>query len=302
MIKERFELTASSLGAYFGVGFNAPEDQILYDLGLKENVFTKDAEDRMELGKMLEDAALNYAEYKLGIQIFNRNIDVVTAFDGKLRCKLDGECIIDGLPTVVENKVSNAAGKRFTEDLGYFLQCQAYMEQTGYSQALLCGLYNGKFIWKIIRRDEKVIQQMREVVEFVWEVLNGISDMADFPYHITDDFAGRMSLEEVPVEELTPDDVDFMDELFNLKNDFEYKRIDERIKSITDYLKGKFKNQKVDGGAYTCSISTVTRKGDIDMDALKDAHPEIDFDAFRKPDSEYAKVDIRAKKAGKKIP
>jgi len=299
-MKERFELAASSLGAYFGVGFNTPEEQFDYDLGLKENVFDEDSLDRMELGKILEDAALNYAEYKLKIVITNRNVEVVTGFDGKVRMKIDGECIFNGEPTIVENKVSNSASKRFTEDLGYYLQCQAYMEQSGYKQTLLLGLYQGKFIWKLIHRDEPTIAVMRQVVDFVWGVLNGLEDRNDFPYDLTDKWAERTPLEPVADEELTDDDRDFIEELAGIKSDPMRKAMDDREKEITDYLKKRFKNQKVEGDGYTCSISTVERAGDLDKDALKDylaIHlPGVDLEQFKKPASSYNKVDIRFKK------
>lgn len=302
-MKERFELAASSLSSYFGVGFNTVEEQFDYDLGNKDNFFDEDAMDRMELGKMLEDAALNYAEYKLKTSIINRNVDVVTGFDEKVRMKLDGECVFNGEPTVVENKISNSASKRFTDDLGYYLQCQAYMERTGYKQALLLGLYQGKFIWKLIPRDENTIAVMREVVDFVWQVLNGLAEREDFPYLLTDEWAKRVPLDVVPAEELTDDDIALIEELADIKSDPMVKAMGEREKEITDYLKKRFHNQKVDGENFTCSISTVERSGDLDKDALKDALndllPGFDIDAYRKPASSYSKVDVRFKK-GKK--
>lgn len=299
-MKERFELAASSLGAYFGVGFNNVEEQFDYDLGVKDNIIDEESMDRMELGKILEDASLNYAEYKLKISIINRNVEVVTGFDDKVRMKLDGECIFNGEPTVVENKVSNSASKRFTDDLGYYLQCQAYMETTGYKQALLLGLYQGKFIWKLIPRDEETIAVMREVINFVWEVFNGLADREDFPYHLTDAWAKRIPLDVVPAEELTDDDIALIEELADIKSDPMMKSMEAREKEITDYLKKRFHNQKVDGENFTCSISTVERAGDLDKDALKDTLnsllPGFDIESFRKPATSYNKVDIRIKK------
>ena len=77
-MKERFTVQASSLGDYFGVGFNSIQDRIAMDLGEKEKEVLKDELDRMKLGQCLESGILDYYEYLLGVSIFNRNTETLT--------------------------------------------------------------------------------------------------------------------------------------------------------------------------------------------------------------------------------
>ena len=72
-MKERFDVIASSLSSYFGVGFNTVQEQLDYDLGKEERVVDEEAQDRMDLGIALEDGCLNYFEKKMGIKIDERN-------------------------------------------------------------------------------------------------------------------------------------------------------------------------------------------------------------------------------------
>ena len=63
-MKERYDVIASSLSSYFGVGFNTVQEQLDYDLGKEEKVFDDEAQDRLNLGIALEDGCLNYFETK----------------------------------------------------------------------------------------------------------------------------------------------------------------------------------------------------------------------------------------------
>ena len=47
-MKERFTVQASSLGDYFGVGFNSIQDRIAMDLGEKEKEVLKDIQDMLQ--------------------------------------------------------------------------------------------------------------------------------------------------------------------------------------------------------------------------------------------------------------
>jgi len=56
--KHRDYVTPSSIGSYFGVGFNDPYDQLQVDLGLEDNNFDDEARARMLLGTVLEESVL----------------------------------------------------------------------------------------------------------------------------------------------------------------------------------------------------------------------------------------------------
>ena len=87
-MNKRINITASSLGSYFGVGFNTPEEQLEIDLGKMENIIDEESQDRMNLGNAMEEGCLNYFEGKLNVTITNRNTEILEDFDGLLRGKL----------------------------------------------------------------------------------------------------------------------------------------------------------------------------------------------------------------------
>ena len=171
MKKIRNYVTPSSLGSYFGVGFLSPEEQIEVDLGNTEQYFDEEAEDRLRLGRVLEDSVLNYFEEALGIIIEERNDELRVFYDNKMMGKVDGIAVFNGEKTVVENKISNAKSYKFTENMGYIFQVQSYMMATNTKQALLCGLYQGKPVYKVIYRDEEMIRDIKRMVEFVYDML-----------------------------------------------------------------------------------------------------------------------------------
>lgn len=290
MVKERFDVIASSLGSYFGVGFNTPEQQMSYDLGLDEAVFSKDQKDRMDLGIALEDPVLNYFEDLLDIKITERNDAIRWAFDNKLKCKVDGMTVYDGVPTGVECKVS-AAEKKFTEDKGYYLQCQAYMAATGLDQWLLLGLWQGKPVHKLIKRDDRVIGLIETIVDFLFDVFNGLADPADYPYAVIREYNGAPEIVEVEFEE---DDASLVEELYALKQ--KMKDDEVRVSAIETYLKGQFKNVKYEGSTFTATISVSKRAGGIDIDKIKQDFPTLNEDLYKKPDTEFTQIRFAKKK------
>lgn len=292
MLKERFDVIASSLGSYFGVGFNTPEEQLAFDLGLEENIFDEDSQDRMNLGIYLEDAVLNYFENKLSISITDRNDKIHWAFGDRLKCKFDGMAVYLGKPTVIECKVSNSQSKKFTDDKGYYLQVQAYMEASGCDQALLLGLYQGKPVYELIQKDEEVIGWIGELVEFLYACFNGISSPDEFPYDLIAKYNKKPILEE---PELTKEDIQLLDELNKLK--VGVKETETRIEEIEKYFKGTFSNIKYSGDDYSVTISTASRPGGVDLDMLKIEHQEIDFEKYMKPGSSYSVMKVTKKKA-----
>lgn len=290
MIKERFDVIASSMGSYFGVGFNTPEQQLAYDLGYDENLFTEEAEDRMSLGTELEDGVLNYFEKKLGIIITDRNEQMIYAFDGKLKGKVDGLTLINDEPCGVECKVSNAQSK-FTSNKGYYLQCQCYMAATGYKRWLLCGLYNGKPIFEWIERDDRVIGLIEQVVDFLYDVFIGVADEKDFPYHVTSQFNETPEL--APVE-FDADDVALIEELYEKKQ--QVKDIAGRIDELEKYFKTNFENVKYEGSTFTATITKSKSADTFDLSAYKIDHPDFDDKPYKKPGTEYTRINYSKKK------
>jgi predicted phage-related endonuclease len=286
MTKQRDYLRASSLGSYLGVGFNSPEEQLKIDLGQVEESFDEAAQDRMSLGREFEDAALNYFEKKFGTTITNRNIETIPLYGSKLVGKVDGMTIIDGERTVVENKISNSQSYKFTDNLGYILQCQAYMMGTETDQALLCGIYQGKPIYKIIKRDEDMIKDIREIVEFIHSVMLGLDTFDNYPTHLLAKYSKTKLLE--PLTSVTDYDRATFENLATIRA--QIKVLEDQKREIEEIIKNKY-----DTGIYAdenieVKISEYSKAGGIDVDTLNLDYPQIDLTKYTKPPITYRTI------------
>lgn len=294
--KSRDYVNSSSLGSYFGVGFNSPNEQIEIDLGLVEPEFDEAAQDRMALGRHLEDAALNYFQDKLNIVIENRNEELITGLDGRLVGKIDGMTDLNGVKTVVEMKISNSQSGPFTDNMGYILQCQAYMMMTGTTQALLCGLYQGKPIMKIVKRDEDVVSDISRMVKFIADVLIGIDTFDNYPVDILERYSKTQLLEDI--ENLTPKDEEDIMTLAVLKD--KKKVLEEQISAIEDRLKSEYDSGKYENSLISFSIANNERRGGIDeMNLsiwLSGLGIDFDIEQFRKPSSKYKVLKVKSKR------
>jgi|LGOV01.1.fsa_nt_gb hypothetical protein len=290
--KHRDYTTPSSIGSYFGVGFNEPDDQIKIDLGLEDDNFDDEARARMLLGTKLEDSVIDYFEDIFHIVIDERNDELMEFYDGKIKGKVDGMTVFNGLKTVVEVKVSNAKSYKFTENLGYLMQVQCYMLATDAEQALLCGLYQGKPIYKLIPRDEEMIADIKDMTDFVVDVLVGFDDFINYPKELMEKYSNKTLLE--PLEDVDETDIDHFDSLSELKT--QKKEIDGTIKRIETRIKEKFETGKWENDYYKVALSSSVRKGGVDLDRLSIEHPEIDYTAYMKPSSSYRTLRITKKK------
>ena len=297
MMKERFDLIASSLSSYFGVGFNDPMTQLDIDLGIIAQEFDEVAEDRMRLGRHMEDASLNYFEEALGIVIDERNSEYAYAFNGMLKCKRDGRTFYEGEETGVENKYSNSTQHCFTDDFGYVIQCHGYMEAWNLNQWLLLGMWQGRPVKKLIKRDNELMKDIEEMVECVYGILTGILDREDFRWDIVEKYSKTVQLKE-----LTDEDVEDYDKEL-LRNLAELKEIEKdtksRIDEISDYIKKTYQDSKYNDGLYTYSISTGERAGGYDMEALSIEHPEIDLSKYRKESNLFKTIRCTKNKSAK---
>jgi hypothetical protein len=283
MKKIRNYITPSSLGSYFGVGFLSPEEQIEIDLGNQEQFFDDEAQARLMLGRNLEDAALNYFEEALGIVIDERNDQLINFYDNKMKGKIDGITMFNGIKTVVENKISNSKSYKFTDNLGYHFQVQAYMLATDTQQALLCGLYQGKPIYKVIPKDEQMIEDMKRMVDFVYEMLMGFESWENFPYDLVEKYSGTTPLEDI--KNVSEEEVDMLQELADLKE--EKSNLEKEIKSIEDKIKDKWTTGKYEDDRIKLTVSETRKRGALDLDRLSIEHPEIQYDKYIKDDVVY---------------
>lgn len=279
-MKERFTVVASSLGDYFGCGYNTIEERFAFDLGKEEQVFDDEAQDRLDLGNAMEDACLNYFEKKMGIKIDERNTETITILDGRLKCKRDGRTYLEGIETGWENKYSNSSSGKFTENFGYYLQCQAYMLAWNLDQWVLAGMANGKPAYKLIKRDEDVINDIITVVEKVCNILMGIEDIEDYCWDIVEKYSKVSRLKTLDDTDVEDEDKELLLRLGELKTQKSY--IDKEIDEITDYVKNTFADSKYSDGVYNYTISTTAGRRTLDVDKLSIEHPELDLERYYK--------------------
>lgn len=293
-MKERYDIIASSLSSYFGVGFNTIEEQLDIDRGLTVKEVDEDAQDRMDLGNAMEEGCLNYFEKKLNIVIDERNSEYKYAVNGLLKCKRDGRTFIDGVETGVENKYSNSKTKCFTDDFGYELQCQAYMMAWGLDQWLLCGMWQGQPKMKLIKKNEELQKDIEELVTKISSILMGLSDIEDYPWEIVDKYAKVNALKSLDSEDIEEYDKELLHRIGELKD--EIKERETECKELEEYAKSHYADSRYQDEDYKYVISTGTRKGDIDKDKLSIEHPEIDLEEYRKPSTTYSTIRVTPRK------
>lgn len=284
-MKERFDIIASSLSSYFGVGFNTIDEQLEIDLGNMQKEFDEDAKERMELGNCLENGCLDFFEKKLGIIIDERNSEYKYAVNGLLKCKRDGRTFIDGIETGVENKYSNSKSECFTESFGYELQCQAYMMAWGLDQWLLCGMHQGKPKMKLIKANKELQNDIAELVTVVSGILMGISSKDDYPWEIVEKYSKQKPIKTLDDPDIEDYDKELLHRIGELKDEISESK--KELDELEEYAKKTFKDSTYKDNDYKYVISTGTRKGDIDKDRLSIEHPEIDIEKYRKPDTSY---------------
>lgn len=294
MNEGRINVIASSLSSYFNCGFCTIEEQLDIDMGIAEKEFDDDAQDRMDLGNAMEDGCLNYFEKKLNICIDERNSEYKYACNGLLKCKRDGRTFLDGVETGVENKYSNSKSEVFTDSFGYELQCQAYMMAWGLDQWLLCGMHQGKPKYKLIKKNEELQKDIEEVVTVVASILMGITPREDFPYHIVDKYAKVNQVKTLSGDELEDYDKEILHRIGELKTEIAISK--KELDELEEYAKTHYTDSKWQDDDYKYTISTGTRKGDIDKDKLSIEHPDIDLEKYRKPDTSYVTLRVTSRR------
>ncbi len=293
-MKERYDVIASSLSSYFGVGFNTIQEQLDYDLGKEERVVDDEAQDRMDLGNAMEDGCLNYFEKKMGILIDERNSEYKYACDGKLKCKRDGRTFLDGIETGVENKYSNSSSECFTDSIGYVIQCQAYMMAWGLDQWILCGMWQGKPSYKLIKKDVEIQNDIETIVDAVVEIMMGLRDIDDYPWDIVEKYSKQKQLKVLTDDELEDYDKQLLNSVGKLKA--QKKVIEDKLKELEDYAKTHYEDSKWEDNDFKYTISTSAGRSTFDKATFSIENPTIDIMKYYKEGTPFRTIRCTAKK------
>ena len=293
MLKERHNVIASSLSSYFGVGFNTVQEQIDIDLGNIEKEFDDEAQDRMDLGNAMENGCMDYFEKKMGILIDERNSEMKYACNGQLKCKRDGRTFLDGVETGWENKYSNAAVS-FVDDLGYHIQCQAYMMAWGLDQWVLAGMWQGKPQYVLIKKDEEIQKDIETIVNAVVEIELGLREVSEYPWEIVEKYSKQKPLKELTDSDLEDYDKQLLQNLGQLKQ--QKKAIDEKIKEFEDYAKEHYDDSKYEDSLFKYTLSTSNGRRTFDKNTFSIENPTIDISKYYVEGSPYRTIRITPKK------
>ena len=291
----RYNVIASSLASYMGVGFNTIQEQLDYDLGKEERVVDDEAQDRMDLGNAMEDGCLNYFEKKMGILIDERNSEYKYACDGKLKCKRDGRTFLDGIETGVENKYSNSSSECFTESLGYVIQCQAYMMAWDLDQWILCGMWQGKPAYKLIKKDVEIQNDIEIIVDAVVEIMMGLRDIDDYPWDVVEKYSKQKQLKVLTDDDLEEYDKKLLHSIGKLKA--QEKVVKEKLKELEDYAKLHYEDSKWEDADFKYTISTsASGKSTFDKNTFSIENPTIDITKYYKEGTPFRTIRCTAKK------
>lgn len=293
-MKERFDVIASSLSSYFGVGFNTVQEQLDIDLGKAAKEFDDDAQDRMNLGNAMEDGCINYFETKMGILIDERNSEYKYACDGKLKCKRDGRTFLDGVETGWENKYSNSSSGPFTEDLGYEIQCQAYMMAWGLDQWVLAGMWCGKPYYKLIKANPEIQADIEAIVDAVVEIEMGLREVDEYPWDIVAKYSKQVKLKELNDEDLEQYDKDLLNSIGKLKQ--QKKVIEDKLQELEGYAKNHYDDSKWEDKDFKYTISTSNGRATFDKATFSIENPTIDIMKYYKEGTPFRTIRCTAKK------
>ena len=293
-MKERFDVIASSLSSYFGIGFNTVQEQLDIDLGKIAKEFDDDAQDRMNLGNAMEDGCINYFETKMGILIDERNSEYKYACDGKLKCKRDGRTFLDGVETGWENKYSNSSSGPFTEDLGYEIQCQAYMMAWGLDQWVLAGMWCGKPYYKLIKANPEIQADIEAIVDAVVEIEMGLREVDEYPWDIVAKYSKQVKLKELNDEDLEQYDKDLLNSIGKLKQ--QKKVIEDKLQELEGYAKSHYDDSKWEDKEFKYTISTSNGRATFDKATFSIENPTIDIMKYYKEGTPFRTIRCTAKK------
>lgn len=291
-LKARTYVRPSSLGSYFGVGYNDPMTQFKIDTGVIEEEFDEAAQDRLNLGIEFEDASLNYFEEKFHCIIGNRNDKVYEIYDGKMRGKIDGMTWIDGEETVVENKISNSASEPFTSKLGYVIQVHCYMMATNTRKGLLCGLQNGKPIYRFIPYDQQIVNDIKIMVDFVVGMMKGEKTWLDYPADVAARYNKKALLPSIT--DMDADTEANMIRLVELRS--QKSALEREIDAIMETITTRYEAGIYDKDGLKVIVTPVEGRVSYDIATLSLDHPEIDLSKYTRKSADYKQVRVTHRK------
>jgi hypothetical protein len=230
----------------------------------------------------------------MGILIDERNSEYKYACDGKLKCKRDGRTFLDGIETGVENKYSNSSSECFTDSIGYVIQCQAYMMAWNLDQWILCGMWQGKPSYKLIKKDVEIQNDIETIVDAVVEIMMGLREVDDYPWDIVEKYSKQKQLKVLTDDDLEDYDKQLLNSVGKLKA--QKKAIEDKLKELEDYAKTHYEDSKWEDSDFKYTISTSAGRATFDKATFSIENPTIDIMKYYKEGTPFRTIRCTAKK------
>lgn len=141
-------------------------------------------------GIKLEDVVAGEFTIQTGLKVRRRNAILQHPVHTFMLANIDREIVGSkiGLECKTTNAFMRAEWDGDTLPDAYYIQCQHYMAVTGYEAWWIACLIGGnRFLYKLIERNEKLIQRLIEIEEAFWQhVINGTMPQIDGTNACTD--------------------------------------------------------------------------------------------------------------------
>ena len=284
--KRKTSVSSSKISAILNKNrFRDVVEQWLYDTKQKQPTFTETALQKMEMGTQLEPVIKTAVEKHFGVEL---TVDKNRYHhDDREYFTIEFDALDHTNKVVYEFKNTEMEEEHILEQ--YYAQVQFAMYIIGWDLARICYLRNG---WDLgfveIKRDENFIEHMVITCDYYWhcleshiepdvETVNNLASNIEF-------YKNLGKREGVDVEaKLEDEDVALMHEWGRLKKKINELEIEEaRIKGHFAEKWGKYKDDYIN-----YSNAQYERQGGYDIRALMKDHPDIDFKAYKKPNSVY---------------
>jgi hypothetical protein len=136
-----------------------------------------------------------------------------------------------------------------------------------------------------------MIADITEMVQAVYEILNGFKAKEDFPYHLVEKYNPSLL---VVSDEFDEADTFILDKVIELTAEIE--GLTTMKNGLTDYLKDKYTALKASTDTCNISVFETVRKGSINMTNLQNDYPDVDFEKYRDEPSTSKTVRVTKRK------
>lgn len=290
----RTSVSSSKISAILNKNkYRSVVEQFLYDKKRKKAEFTETSRQKMNMGTMMEPVIKNLVE---GFFDVNLTVDKNRYHhDDYSYMTIEFDALDYDNKVVYEFKNTEMDESHIYET--YYPQVQFAMFVIGWDKARICYLRNGWDLGYVdVDKDDNFIEHMVEAAILYNAHLE--SDTEPNPEDF-DRIAEKINFYKEQEPKKAKEVVDlYMEEIEELHRWAKIRKEINLLEIEEAKIKGKFADKfgKYEDEWVNYQNGEYIRKGNIDINALKRDHPEIDFSQYEKPDTKYQRQTLRFKK------